>query len=121
MDVLTRLEQYMDEIIEEFKAEARRTQRVAVEDGWLGSRELSILAESNARSTAAVAVKDIINQTLAFTKKDGMTDEEVQKVSFPHITRTIESRLRAALASSDNHIGTARLFNEVLTILKNER
>lgn len=121
MNVFAQIANYMDEIIDEFKAEARRTQRVAVEDGWLGARELSILAESNARSAAAVQVKDTINQTLAFTKKDGMTEEEVQKAALPHITRAIESKLRTTLSSNDNHISTARVFNEVLTVLNNER
>jgi hypothetical protein len=118
MNIFDSVGKFLNEAIDNYKAEAKRVHVVAEDGGALAPYELDRLIVANARANAAMNVQTIISQTVAYSKQEGKETETALMEALPRTIRAIQNHMDIALRNEATHIATIRTYNEVLSALR---
>lgn len=121
MNTFQAIDKFLTVVIDDYKMEARRVGNIAAEGSALAPYNLNQLVAANARAEGAMQAQNIIKQAVATSKSDGWeADETAERDALPRIIRALETRVDVYLNSSETHIGTVKVINDVLRSLRLE-
>lgn len=125
MSLYAQIDKHLNNIISEFKDEAKRVHLIAEQGTYLDARDMEHLAKANARGIAAQTIKNVISLHLTHNvihaEAGGKTEEEAQKEALPRVIRAIQDKLDIVLRSeTPPHVATIVIYNDVLNYFRME-
>lgn len=121
MNTFEAIEKHLTVLVDGYKAEAKRVGVIANEGCALAPYDLNRLVLANARAEGAMQARNIISQTVAYSKNEGVAPETVEREALPRVIRALETRLDVYLNIPETQMETVKVINDVLRSLRLEQ
>lgn len=118
MNIFQSIDTYLSNNVAEYKAEAKRVGNIAAEDSTLSPYELEQLTFANAKAQASLQMRNVISQSIAYSRAPEKDEETAQREALPRIVRAIEDQMDIALRNKETHIATLQTFSTVLRSIR---
>jgi hypothetical protein len=121
MNIFESLEKNLTGLVDAYKTEAKRVGAIANEGCALAPYDMNRLVLANARAEGAMQARNIISQTVAYSKGEGVADEKAQQDALPRIIRALETRMDVYLSIPETHLETVKILSDVLRSIRLEQ